>query len=55
MEVRATDSEEAARLFRLGKSKAEIARAMGTDKKKVGKMLAKANAQHAKGANHGAD
>ena len=53
MTIRAVEIDEAARLFRQGKSKSEIAKLMGLDKKKVGKLLARANAT--KGESHGND
>lgn len=57
MTIRAVEIDEAARLFRQGKSKNEIAKLMGLDKKKVGKLLARAaNANNAtKGEPHGND
>lgn len=48
MVIRAIEIDEAARLFRQGMSKAEVAKQMGLEKKKVGKLLARANAASAK-------
>lgn len=42
MVTRACDMDEALRLFREGKSKAEIGRLMGKDKKAIEKLLARA-------------
>lgn len=42
MVTRACDMDEALRLFREGKSKAEVGKIMNKDKKQVGKLLARA-------------
>ena len=51
MVIRACDMETALRLFREGKSKADIGKVMGKDKKQVSKILARAI--QAKGEQHG--
>lgn len=53
MVIRSCDMELALRLFQEGKSKAEIGREMGKDKKQVSKLLARAIRE--KGAQHGND
>ena len=42
MVIQASDMDTALRLFREGKSKAEIGKVLGRDKKQVGKILARA-------------
>ena len=42
MVIRAIDMDTALRLFREGKSKAEIGKVLGRDKKAVSKILARA-------------
>ena len=51
MVIRACDMDTALRLFKEGKSKAEIGKAMGKDKKQVDKILARAI--QARGEQHG--
>lgn len=51
MVIRACDMDTALRLFKEGKSKAEIGKVLGKDKKQVAKILARAI--HAKGEQHG--
>ena len=54
MVIRAIDMDTALRLFQAGKSKAEIGKALGKDKKQVTKILARAIAARAREVNHGA-
>lgn len=54
MVIRAIDMDTALRLFQEGKSKAEIGRELGRDKKAVSKILARAIAARAREVNHGA-
>lgn len=51
MVIRAIDMDTILRLFREGKSKAEIGKVMGKDKKQVAKLLARAI--QARGAHNG--
>ena len=53
MVIRSCDMETALKLFQEGKSKAEIGKAMGKDKKQVVKLLSRA--MRARGEKHGTD
>ena len=53
MVIRACDMEMALKLFQGGKSKADIGKVMGKDKKQIAKLLARAI--RAKGEQHGND
>ena len=54
MVIRQDEVQEAMRLFREGRSKAEIGRAIGKDKKQVGKLIAAA-IKHKEDSSHGND